>query len=568
MQKYVLLSFYITTFLFIPLFGATAGKLSADLVILNANVVTVCDKIPRAEAVAVKNGIIVAVGSNNEIRKMIDKDTKVIDVLGKTVTPGFIDAHCHPEPIYTYESLHYDLDLGPDNVKTIDELIQVLKKKAKITPKGQWVHGSGYQDTKLGEHPTRWDLDRASTEHPIYILHSSKHIGVVNSKALELLAIRKDTPDPPGGAFDKNEAGELTGVCRESAEEMVKELGPACHLPTKEEELEGIQRCFAEFVKKGITSIGDARVDPSKIELYQDAMGREMLYGVRIYLMIYDVYLDDILKLKLRTGFGGQRLKIGPIKIYHGNSLSGRTCWLSEPYEIVNPETGKKDYYGIPPERTQKELNELVFRVHEAGFQCAIHSNGDREITMVLDAYEKALKKLPRTDHRHRIEHCSVMTPAILEKIKDLGIVLALHSYIWEHGDKMEAYGEKRWDWMHPNRSAIEMGIPVAGNSDYSVSAADPMLRIQSMVTRMSAEGKIYGPKQRVEVEDAIRIWTLGSAYASFEENIKGSIEVGKLADLVVLSEDPLKVSNDTIKDIVVEATIIGGKVVYEKEHK
>jgi predicted amidohydrolase YtcJ len=233
---------------------------------------------------------------------------------------------------------------------------------------------------------------------------------------------------------------------------------------------------------------------------------------------------------------------------------------------MINPKTGMKDYYGIPPGRTQEELDKLVYNIHEAGFQVACHSNGDREIDMVLDAIEKALRNLPREDHRHRIEHCSVVNPKILSRIKTLGVVLALHSYVYEHGDKMEDYGPKRWPMMHPNHSATEMGIIVAGNSDSPVSAAEPLLRIQSMVTRKTAEGKEYGPEQKVTVETAIRIWTMGSAYASFEEDIKGSIEVGKLADFVVLSQDPTEVSPDRIKDITVEKTYVGGKLAYTRK--
>ena len=196
----------------------------------------------------------------------------------------------------------------------------------------------------------------------------------------------------------------------------------------------------------------------------------------------------------------------------------------------------------------------------------ACHSNGDREIDMVLDAIEKALREFPRDDHRHRIEHCSVVNLQILKRIKKLGVVLALHSYIYEHGDKMEDYGSWRWPMMHPNRLALEMGIIVAGNSDSPVSAADPLLRIQSMVSRKTAEGKVYGSEQKVSVEDAIRIWTMGSAYASFEEDIKGSIETGKLADFVILSRNPTQVSPDSIKDIKVERTFIGGRQVFVRQ--
>lgn len=550
----------VLTIAFILMFssGGLADKLSAGLVILNANVITVDDKNPRVEAFAVKNERIVAVGATSEIKELIGKDTKLIDVQGKTVVPGFYDAHLHLRPVYTYRSLHFKVDLSPKSVKTIDDLINALREKAKITPKGQWVGGSRYEDTKLGRHPTRWDLDKASTEHPIRIGHSSGHVSVVNSMALEMANITKNTPDPPGGGFDRDEDGEPTGVCWEGATSMVSRAGPSIPPATREEQLEGILLCFRNFLSKGITSVADASVSPSKIRLYQDALKEGQPVG--IYMMVSKRYFPDLKKLNLRIGFGDDRLKIGPIKVFHGNSLSGRTCWLYEPY------ADRPDYYGIPPRRSQEDLDKLIFEIHEAGFQTAVHSNGDREIDMVLNSLEKALNKLPRENHRHRIEHCSVVNPAILERIKRLGVVLALHSYVYEHGDKMEAYGEKRWDMMHANRSALDLGIPVAGNSDYGVSAADPMLRVQSMVTRESAEGKVYGAKQKISVEEAIRIWTLGSAYACFEEDIKGSIEVGKLADFVILSKDPTEAPHDSIKDIFVEKTFVGGKIEYERK--
>jgi predicted amidohydrolase YtcJ len=210
-------------------------------------------------------------------------------------------------------------------------------------------------------------------------------------------------------------------------------------------------------------------------------------------------------------------------------------------------------------------LNQLILKVHSAGLQACIHSNGDREIEMVLNAIENALRQQPRPDHRHRIEHCSVVTARIVERMKQLGVVAVPHSYIWEHGDKMDAYGEWRWEWMHAARSFLDAGIAVAGHSDDPVSDANPLLRIQDMVTRTSAEGKVYGAKQRVSVEEALRAWTLGGAFASFAEAQVGSITVGTLADFVVLSDDPTRVKPQTIKDIAVEKTVVGGSVVWER---
>jgi hypothetical protein len=291
--------------------------------------------------------------------------------------------------------------------------------------------------------------------------------------------------------------------------------------------------------------------------LYKVIVGRTV--PVRVYAMVEEAHFRKLEWMGLRTGSGDEHLRVGAVKVFHGNSLSGRTAWLYEPY------ADRPDYYGVPPDRSQEELDDLIFEIHAAGFQAAVHSNGDREIDMVLDAFEKALKRLPREDHRHRIEHASIVNSSILERVKRLGVILSLHSYVYEHGDKMEAYGEHRFGMMHANRSALDLGIPVAGSSDSPVSAADPMLRIQSLVTRRSAEGKVYGPEQRIGVEEAIRVFTLGAAYASFEESIKGSIEPGKLADFVVLSADPTRVPLEGIKDITVEKTFIGGQCVYAR---
>ena len=533
----------------------------ADLVVLHANVITVDSARPRAEAFAVLADKFIAVGSTSQIRRWVGESTKVIDAEGRTVTPGFIDAHMHPRPTYPEASPLATVDLRPASVASMADLIDALAAKAALVPEGQWIRGVRYEDTKLGRHPTRADLDQASTRHPIYITHSSGHLGVANSFVLRAAGVTRDTPDPPGGAFDRADDGAPNGVCRELACRVLRQAVPETPI-TKQDEVEGIQRTLRQFATRGITTVVDAGGTPEKLGLFRAAVGPGS--PVRVIMMVLSEHLDEFRAGGLATGFGDSWLKVGPIKAHHGNSLSGRTAWLFEPYDMVNPATGERDYYGIPPHQTQSELDSLIFTIHEAGFQVGVHSNGDREITMLLDAFEKALARLPRSDHRHRIEHASVVSPAILERVKELELVLVLHSYVYEHGDKMEAFGAHRWGMMHANRLALDMGIPVAGNSDYGVSAAIPMLRIQSLVTRTSAEGNVYGPEQRISPEEAIRVWTMGSAYSVFEEDIKGSIEVGKLADFVLLSSDPTAVPVDEIKDITVRMTVVGGRIVYE----
>ena len=531
---------------------------SADMVVINANVISMDAEQPEAEAFAIANGRFTFVGSSQAAEAYVTPDTEVVDLRGFTVLPGFNDAHLHPQPLHPPLSRLGKVPCDPEHIASMEELIAALKAKADVTPVGEWVIGTGYQDTKLGRHPTRLDLDLATTDHPIYIGHSSGHIGAVNSLALDLAGIDADTDDPKGGAFDRDEHNVPNGVLRESARGIVRSAGPERPVPTRQETVDGYRRQFQAYLEKGITSIQIAGVGLETMRSLQALPINAR--PLRIYVMLRNEHLDELTKLKNAGKLGDDYFRLGAIKRWFGNSLSGRTCWLYQPY------VDQPDYYGIPPKDSQDTINQRVREIHDAGFQACVHANGDREIDMLLNAYEAALQANPRANHRHRIEHCSVVNQQILGRIKQLGLVLATHSYVHEHGDKMEAYGEARWDWMHPNRSAMDMEIPVAGNSDSPVSAAHPMLRIQSMVTRRSAEGKYYGTKQRVSVEQALHAWTLGSAYAEFQENQKGSISKGKWADFVVLGQDPRRVDDDELQSLLIERTYIGGHLRYRRK--
>ena len=534
-----------------------ASAPAADTIYVNANVLTVDVAKPHAEAFAVDNGRFIAVGTNAEIRRLATPATKIVDLKGMTVTPGFNDVHLHPVGVYDESSPYYVTWLGPEKVHNMDELIAALKAKAYRTPAGEMVTGSRYQDTKLGRHPNRHDLDKASTRHPIMISHSSGHIVVVNSYVLEKSGVTKDTKDPPGGAFDRDPDGTPNGVIREAARRLLTlNDGSGERQIAFADEVQAYLRCFREYAAKGITSAGIAGGSPQSFRLYEAV--RDAGGPVRMGFMFSEASQGAVQALGLKSGFGDDRLRFTSIKSVHGNSMSGRTCWLSEPY------SDQPGYYGIPPARSQEDLDKAFQTMHDAGLQIATHSNGDREIDMVLTAIERAQAKNPRADARHRIEHASVMTQALLDRARKAGVILVFHSYMWEHGDKLASYGEKRLAMIHPYRTAIDMGIHVAGHSDSTVSAADPLLRIQDMVTRKGENGVGYGVNQRVSVEEAIKAWTLDGAYATFEERNKGSIAAGKLADFVILRKDPRKVAPDTIKDIVVDSTYIGGERVFQ----
>lgn len=528
----------------------------ADLIVLNANVITIDAKLPAAEAFAVRSGKFVSVGSNADIKLLAGPQTRVLDLEGKTVVPGFIDAHAHPRPIYDEDSPWYVVEAGPGKVKSMDDLIAAIRRKATKTPKGVLITGTGYQETKLGRHPTRQDLDQATTEHPVVITHSSGHLSVCNSAALKLAGVTKETPDPKGGQFERDKNGEPTGLLKERAAGMVRSAAERQEVP-EADKLDGYRTCLRRFLASGLTGVHVAGTDPNSAQMLATARRKDC--PVRLYIMLRESNIDRAVELKRTTPADEWGVRYGAIKSFYGNSLSGQTAWLYEPY------ANQSDYFGLAPGKSRASLDALVLRIHKAGLQSCIHSNGDREIDIVLDAYEAALKAAPRPNHRHRIEHCSVVNEAILKRIKALDLVIAPHSYIYEHGDKIENFGSARWDWMIPNRSLIDQGTVVAGNSDFPISAAVPMLRIHDMVNRTSAEGKLYGPKQRCTVDQALRAFTMGSAYAEFAEEQKGSIEVGKLADFVVLDGDPRKVDPKTIKDISVLRTVIGGESVFEK---
>ena len=542
---------------------------SDSLLIENSNIITCDPGNPRAEALLICGDRIAGVGKSEQLRELTGSRTQTIDAQGKTVTPGFIDVHMHPRGIYPdlKHRMHW---VNLFDVSTIEDLVAALRAKADVTPSGQWIQGRGYQDSKLGRHPTRRDLDEVSKRHLITITHSSGHVGVVNSTVLEKAGVGPNTSDPAGGAYDREPDGQPNGVCRESAAKLVREAtGVELPVATPEEEKEGMVLCLRDFVARGITSIAEAGVLPDRLSLYQRLLDGSDL-PLRVTMMIY--YEPEILeameRLNLRTGFGSSMLKIGPLKLFAGNSLSGKTCWLSEPY-IGSHKDDCPPYYGIPhPLVSSGQLKDIILEGHRAGFQWAVHSNGDRDIDALLDAYANALEQYPRKDHRHRIEHCSIVgkDTRILERIKSLGVIPVFHEYTYEHGDKYGDYGEERIAMMHAYRSALDLGIQPAGHSDWPVSAADPMIRIQSMVTRKSAQGAVYGPRQKVSPEEALYVWTMGNARAIFEERERGSIQAGKLADLVILSADPTQAPADSIKDIVVEKTILGGRIAFEIE--
>lgn len=497
-----------------------------------------------------KDGRFVAVGSDADVRNLAAPGrTQVLDAEGMTVVPGFIDAHSHPSGAGLNALKNVNTNLG-----SIARIQAALVERARSTPPGEWIVGYMYDDTKQeeGRPLNRRDLDAVSTQHPIVVGHRGGHTGVYNSRAFELAGVTVNTPDPFGGHFFR-EGGELTGKVAERARAVFDVPSGS----TREERAQGIAVICREMNAAGLTSVHQTGTGQADYVAYQDAYAAGDL-TFRMYAMARGGSWPALMEAGVRTGFGDAMLRVGSVKFAADGSASERTMAMSTPYE------GRPDDYGILT-MTQEEIHDVVERAHRAGWQVAIHANGDVTIDMVLNAYEHAQETWPRDDCRHRIEHCSLVNPSLLARIKAAGVIPApFYTYAHYHGEKWSEYGEEKMEWMFAHRSFLDHGIMVAPASDHSPGPYEPLMALQSMVTRKDYAGRVWGPSQRITLDEALKVCTVHGAYASFEEAEKGSITAGKLADFVVLAQDPHDVDPDQIKNIQVVRTVVGGRTVHE----
>ncbi len=528
-----------------------SSQVAPDYVVINAKVFTIDEDQPQAEAFAVKGDRFTAVGSSSDIRNLASSRTETIDAEGMTVVPGFIDAHSHPSSAGVNELVQVNADL-----RSITEIKEVLRQRAAITQEGQWVRAFKYDDTKLteGRPINRFDIDEVVPNHPAVVGHRGGHTGVYNSMALALAGVTSETPDPPGGRFYRDSNGVLTGLAAERARYVFNSLIPSDS--TREQRRDGVKLITELMTKAGLTSVHQTGASRNDMIAYQDARADGGM-RFRMYLFPRVQLFEDLVNAGIRSGFGDEVLRIGAVKFSADGSASERTMRMSTPFE------GRPDDYGILT-MSQEEIHEAVENAHRNDFQIGIHANGDVTIEMVLNAYERVQRLWPRNDPRHRIEHCSLVNPALLQRIKDLGVIPApFYTYVHYHGNKWVEYGEEKMRWMFAHKSFLDYNIPVAPASDYTPGPFEPMMALQSMVTRKDFDGRVWGPNQRITIDQAMRICTLNGAYASFEENIKGSISAGKLADFVILADDPHDVDPDNIKNIEIVRTVVGGTTMY-----
>lgn len=529
-----------------------------DIILINGDVQTLDRVNTTAGAVAVRGGKIAAVGASRDIKALAGPNTKVIDLRGKTLLPGFIDAHNH---MISFGVKLSQINCQDGPVDSIARMQQEIARQAGEKPAGEWITCWGYDDTKLKEkrHPTRVDLDQAAPYHPVVCLRTCGHITVANSKALELAGVTAGTPNPAGGEIVR-EGGVANGLLLENAQDLVKKVCPA---PGADELRMAVKRAGAVFNSEGITGVHEAGAGftfpgPCEVQAYQNALNQGDL-TVRVYMMVYTDLLDELAKLGFFTGFGNDMLKIGCFKMFLDGGIGGKTAAMEDPYLG----TGSR---GIIYE-SGESLTSRMRRAHLAGFQLAVHAIGDRAINMLLEAYETILRDHPRRDHRHRIEHFTLSSPSFIDRARKLNLIpVPQAGFIYYLGESwLENLGRERVKNAFPLKKMLEAGMFPPASSDRPVTPGKPLKIIEAAVLRQTTAGRAIEPDQSVPVEQALRMYTNYAAYASFEENLKGSIEAGKLADFVVLGDSPFRVPPGEISSIPVEMTMVGGRVVYRK---
>jgi predicted amidohydrolase YtcJ len=534
---------------------------ATTLIFTNGTIRTLDPVNPVAEAVLVRDGRVVAVGSLSVMKEQAGPGMETVDLAGSTMLPGFIESHNH----FQMAGVGFaHVNLRGDVCDSIPDMQRRLRERADQTPAGEWVIGRGYDQTLLAEnrHPTRHDLDAAVPDHPAVIFHVSYHGLVANSRALERAGVNRSTADVPGGDIYRDEHGEPNGVFMESpAMSLISDHLPKNGVP---EYRHGLSLARDHYLPKGITAVHDARIGTyDEVRAYAGAIADDDL-PIRALLMVapelYDAELEGLAgDLGPSLGLPSGRLVAGPVKMFQDGAIQAYTASLTLPYFDSPSEFGVKIH---EPEFLASE----IMRFHQAGHQIAIHGNGDAAIDDILNGYESALEAYPRDDHRHRIEHCQTARPDQLERMARLGVTSSVFiNHLWHFGDRhlSRFLGPERAHRMEPLASMTKLGIRWGLHSDYPVTEVDPLMGIWLAVNRRTSGGQLIGGDEAVDVEQALRGFGPDAAYLAFQENHMGTIAPGYYADFAILSGDPVA-DTDAIKDLHVQATVIGGEIVYE----
>lgn len=509
----------------------------ADLVLINGNVLTMNPSQPSAEAVAVKKGRIVKVGATKEVGLLVGEGTAVVNLEGRTVVPGLVDSHIH---VADFGKVLTWIDLK--NVTSIKEMQRQLRERVKKIPRGRWVIGSGWNQTCFVEkrYPNRGDLDEASPDNPVTFYHDCGRVCVVNSKALELAGVTRETAAPSGGTIEKSsETGELTGVLREAATDLVWRAIPE---PSEDEVLEAARLACEKIAEAGVTGVDWIVTLPSEVAVIQKVAEDELPLRVRFIVPAKFLAQSDA------SGSVGVEVDVD-------GYLAAKTAALKEPY-VGGSATGELMY-------TQEELDGAVLGLYRADRWLVLQAMGDKAVEMALNSIEKALAETLKEGAGFRLENAAVLNAELVGRIKRLGVAVSVQPkcvvsefQVWS---AVERLGPERARWLYPLKTLFKEGIRVVGGSDCPMEPLSPLQGIQAAVTRQ------FFSEEQLTVDEALRMYTINAAYASSEEDVKGSVEEGKLADFTVLSGDPRKVPPSKIGEIAVEMTVVGGKIVYQK---
>jgi predicted amidohydrolase YtcJ len=536
----------------------------ADLIVLHAQIVTMNPAQPAASALAVRDERIVAVGDDNVVKRCTDEHTETVDARGKTVLPGLIDVHAHAM-LWAEGLLRNELDVSDSSVKSIPDIQRAVRERVARSSPGAWIRGSGWDDAKLAEHRyiTRQDLDALSPNHPVYLEHVTGHLGTANSAALKLAGIGRDTPNPAGGVIEHDAAGELTGIVKDNAMRIV-----AGAIPPETTEFFAHAAAFAtqRAAESGLTTIHDiwdgVRTFEREMRGYQQAYQQHQL-KIRVQMgpgvaSLQDA--EDLVKIGVHTGFGDSHLKFGAVKMFADGGMGARTAAIYPPPPEGEPGTN----LGLliwKPEELQKTQQLLT----AAGWQIATHAIGDRAINEVLDGYAATTNNLQLKDPRFRVIHCGISTPEVLRRLQQGHVLVdADPAFVYWIGSYFARYGAERARWAYPAKSYFDRGIVAGAGSDVPVTPISPWWGMWATVVRQEVEsGAILAPEERISAQQALEMYTRNGAYLGFEEHDKGSLEVSKLADFILLDRNPLTVPVSEIKDTQVLATYVGGQVVY-----
>ncbi len=532
-----------------------------DSIFYNGRINTLDEAATVHSAVGVVSGKISAVGTDDELQRFSGLKTEVIDLKGAVMFPGFMEAHNHLS-IYGY--LLDGIDLSATQVSKMDDILSLVKAEAERLPAGSWIKGSRYAEYFLAEnrHPTRTDLDQVSPEHPVILYHTSFHACTLNSLALENAGITRESQSPQGGIIEKDpHTGEPTGVLHDQAQIDVFNNLYVGDLEAmgKQQRVELCGRATENFARLGLVFAADALVTPQTLNMYQETLAANRL-KIRIYTMNDTRNAEFLVGSQIKTGFGSDRLRIGPIKIFADGGMSNRTAAVSKPFLTPPHDKGLKI-------QSREDLMEMVKSYHEMGYQIAVHAQGDEAIGDLMDAYEAVLGKTSANPLRHRLEHAGCLYPDLLKRAADMHIVASVQPvFFGELGDGwIEAFGPQLTEQLYPFKSMLNAGMKIGGSSDCPVSAVDPRIGLRDAVLRQTPSGKQLSPHEALTMDEAIRLYTQGSAYLSFDENHNGSIEPGKRADFTVMAADPRDLSPEEVPDIPFTMTVVDGEIVWSE---